>query len=508
MINQIQQGGIIWPGVIPCNSSNPCNKISNGGLDSAAYSVNTNNIAVGGNHIYCWKASHGNPFTSASDRNNIPTTIDWAQYNHDLVMDATPNNTGDGVFQSGLNIQSGRIYFLKFFYSVSNCAFVPSYGYLDNDPDFIPAQTDSFFIKFANGLTNVATTNHQAVPNITQFQTLGQLTNLASSQNPQWIETTLCIKANSNYDALWFYPQQNGSSITRIRIRNIRLYEADAGGPTLNVPCSGSGFFHLGQGCANIPGATYSWSPTTGLSNPNSLNPTVNFSSFSGSRTYTLTVSMGGCSVSDSVTLIQQRPAISLQQQIEICSSNDLPVLLISSPDYSGTPGYGFQWYIWDTNTSQFIIIPGATQQNYSAPAPGVYVLVVTHFATACQNSTFCYVYLAPQNTANTDFGIYSVAQPGLPYFTALVNPANTNWNGLQHGYWISEVDQSFNNPVLVNPPIWGTSGFQWLTNTIIGDPLNGQPFRFQRNRYYEIKHGIWNKCKDWKETRHYIYIN
>ncbi|OWY26051.1 hypothetical protein BVG80_00640, partial [Sphingobacteriales bacterium TSM_CSM] len=74
-----------------------------------------------------------------------------------------------------------------------------------------------------------------------------------------------------------------------------------------------------------VPLTTYSWSPTTGLSNPNISNPTA---SPSGATTYTLTATQGGCSATDQVIVsITSPPVISIAPDpVTVCSGT--PVTL------------------------------------------------------------------------------------------------------------------------------------------------------------------------------------
>lgn len=86
------------------------------------------------------------------------------------------------------------------------------------------------------------------------------------------------------------------------------------------------------------------------------------------------------------------------------------------------------------------------------------------------------------------------------------VNPTiNPSQQGLFHAYYISEVNANFQNPQFVGVA-WGNNGLQLLS---WWDSVNlVQVNQLNRETYYEIKHGIWNECGDWEETRRYVYID
>jgi gliding motility-associated-like protein len=79
---------------------------------------------------------------------------------------------------------------------------------------------------------------------------------------------------------------------------------ADAG-PDRTVCCCGP--LKLQIGSPAVPGLTYSWSPTTGLDDPTSSSPTIDFSTFNGTNiafpsVYEVTVTDAfGCTAKDSV---------------------------------------------------------------------------------------------------------------------------------------------------------------------------------------------------------------
>ena len=142
---------------------------------------------------------------------------------------------------------------------------------------------------------------------------------------------------------------------------------ADAG--TDAAICKGASTTLNGTG-----GGTYSWSPVTGLSNPNIANPVA---SPGVTTTYTLTVTNGGCVSTDDVTVtVNPLPAAALgyayQKTItidhdQVSGGSDLynfPVLIniSSSPDRDGLENVAYGGYVEDTDGYDIIF----TDENYN----------------------------------------------------------------------------------------------------------------------------------------------
>ncbi|MBL8003126.1 MAG: PKD domain-containing protein, partial [Flavobacteriales bacterium] len=124
--------------------------------------------------------------------------------------------------------------------------------------------------------------------------------------------------------------------------------------------------------CGTVPITyTYSWSPSTGLSNPNIANPTANPGS---TTTYTVTVTQvgqPGCTDTDQVTVTVTTPnGAGTDGSVTLCA-NDPPIDLFSSLG-GATPGGTWTAPGGTATTSTFT--PGSS-------APGVYTYTVNSAA-------------------------------------------------------------------------------------------------------------------------------
>ena len=129
-----------------------------------------------------------------------------------------------------------------------------------------------------------------------------------------------------------------------------------------SVQCNGntviSGYLSGGQStsqnvaaCQSQPNLTYSWSPSTGLSNPNIINPLANPST---TTTYTLTATANGCSGSAQRTItVNAVPAVSANASANtLCSGASVTL-----------SGSGASSYAWNNGVSNGVAFtPNATQ--------------------------------------------------------------------------------------------------------------------------------------------------
>lgn len=124
------------------------------------------------------------------------------------------------------------------------------------------------------------------------------------------------------------------------------------------IVCSGipgqfSAVASIGPGSGSTSPLTYSWSPATGLSATNILNPTVNPSS---STTYTLTVTQGTCTSQDQVVVtVNPSPSVTGTSQT-FCPGSTVTL------NATGTPSGGaFLWTPGGQTTNSVTVSPTST---------------------------------------------------------------------------------------------------------------------------------------------------
>ncbi|GAB3577922.1 T9SS type B sorting domain-containing protein [Hymenobacter daeguensis] len=163
--------------------------------------------------------------------------------------------------------------------------------------------------------------------------------------------------------------------------------------------CSGASAT-LGGGTA-IAGTTYSWSPTTGLNNANTLNPTVTGTNTTGApttTTYTLTATTGnGCTATSTVVVTINPAAVADAGPAKSTCSN-VPVAIGSGTAVAGTT------YAWSPATglsSTSVLTPTVTLPNTTgAPITQTYTLTATT-ANGCTATGTVVVTINPAAVAD-----------------------------------------------------------------------------------------------------------
>ncbi len=195
-------------------------------------------------------------------------------------------------------------------------------------------------------------------------------------------------------------------------------------------------------------GTTYSWSPTTGLNDPNIANPVA---SPSATTTYTVTVSNDGrCPDTDNVIVTVNPNPIPNATATDETANNANDGTATSNPT-SGTPAYTYAWS--NSETTQTII----------GLAPGNYTVTVTDSKTCTGEETvtvaefICptFTIMAEQEEATCNgycdgyIGINSVTNGVPPYTYSWSNGATTaTISGLCAGSYTVTVTDDKNCPV------------------------------------------------------------
>jgi len=148
----------------------------------------------------------------------------------------------------------------------------------------------------------------------------------------------------------------------------------------------------------------FSWSPTTGLSNPNIQNP----------------VAAPGESITYTVTVDDGNTAVSAQVSITVNPAPETPIITNEGDYLHSTAASGNQWYNSDG------IIEGATSQDYyPLETDNYYVIVTNEFGCESNSSNVInFIYTGINKNTTGNFNIYPNPSNGM--FTIDLN----NFNG------------------------------------------------------------------------------
>ena len=148
-------------------------------------------------------------------------------------------------------------------------------------------------------------------------------------------------------------------------------------GPALSL-CSGTVSAPLGGTGAPVAGSTYSWSPSTGLSDPSSLHPTVTGTNLTGTpivRIYTLTVTTAAGCVGSATVEVTINPAAVADAGPARATCPNAPVAIGSTPvagtTYAWSPATGLSS---STVSNPTVTLPNPT----NAPITATYTLTAT----------------------------------------------------------------------------------------------------------------------------------
>ena len=148
---------------------------------------------------------------------------------------------------------------------------------------------------------------------------------------------------------------------------NTATFTITCNGTTISSGSLGGGqaFNQVVSSCTTTPPITYSWSPSTGLTNPNAPSP---FASPTTNQTYTLTVTSNGCSNTTSTT-ITVNPSVGFVSTI----SGNNTIIAGTQESYSITPvpSVTYQWAYTESITAPlWINIPNSNTPSISFTWP------------------------------------------------------------------------------------------------------------------------------------------
>lgn len=144
---------------------------------------------------------------------------------------------------------------------------------------------------------------------------------------------------------------------------NSATYSISCNGNVVSTGSLGGGqtFNQIISPCTTIPPITYTWTPSTGLTNPSAPSP---FASPSTNQTYQLSVSSNGCSNSTSTT-INVNPSVGFVSTV----SGNNTIIAGTQESYSITPvpNATYQWAYTESITAPFWInIPNSNTPSIS----------------------------------------------------------------------------------------------------------------------------------------------
>lgn len=140
-------------------------------------------------------------------------------------------------------------------------------------------------------------------------------------------------------------------------------------------------------GSTDIPGQTYAWTPTTGLSDPTIARPVINITTNNVSvpdtfKYYLSASNQNGCSATDSITIVVfPKPIVYVSGKNEICAGESDT---LSGPDYA--LGYSYQWSTGDTSRS-ILVQPSKTTTYTLYTTNGVCVSSPFNFTVIVQDT-------------------------------------------------------------------------------------------------------------------------
>lgn len=261
----------------------PCNNlITNGNFNSTSL-VGTNEFGQG--FVTGWSQAWGTP--EASDAIVTPDLPTYAKF-------WCSDITGEAIM-TPVSISAGTQYVVKFWFQRGLEA--------PNNVDFL------FFRLF-----NVAGTGFplpgSIIPPIPAGQNIVSMTNISGTS---WTEATFCFTADANYTDLLIYTQNlvdlpNGGWIY---LDNIRIFPVGLNVPNYTMNCNSPTVIQ--PNCwlpADI--ASYTWTPSAGLSNANIPNPTV---STNVDRNYSISMNIAACNLTlndNSLVDVPAAPAVSI----------------------------------------------------------------------------------------------------------------------------------------------------------------------------------------------------
>lgn len=209
-------------------------------------------------------------------------------------------------------------------------------------------------------------------------------------------------------------------------------------------------------GTPALPGVIYSWSPSTGLSNPNIAQPSTLTTLTPGEYTYQVSATGNGCTKTDLVKItVRAKPGLSLTNDISICKNASVQIGTspVAGVSYSWSPATGLS----DPNVANPVASPQATT---------TYTLTATDVITGCSMAASTTVTVNLTGAPVLSAANVSDCPGNAVQLNAVVNSAGTfNYVWTPDIYFNSS---RFIADPIVSPPVTTTYQVQ-VTNTANG---------------------------------------
>lgn len=484
--------------------------INNGTLNSTCPGdgYNTQNNCVMG-----WTASHGTPTVMGTIGGNTWAWM-WSY-----------GNTGEGIM-TNYSFQAGQTYQISFRVRATTNIANPNSTVLSS----------SLNARAASGLIPSSSTT---MPSTANSQSIW--TNTVAAVGNNWQNVTVYYSPTSNYAQLWFYPlmtassSANGSAQIQMEVDDVyispalttSLFFENASGVRKTDFCLGENVYLNGTNSNNETRyyidiwrrpigstAAFQWQAQLGATGwTNGQVGVINLTSVFAAQNYTLQAGFEyqvklatannciGWSEATRIFRINANnvsPAFTFQS---FCDTNGTISVTATASDT--TPGISQWWALMEANA------PGATSDAATIGQVGAILMGNTVTFTGLSRTKNYYI----------KHGVYGDCMTWREQRTAL--PQSVSWSNYTTNFSmaiqaaasgsVSVTTTAASNPVFVNHH-WSIfeapNGVTTGNTNVTGNPDQccGNTVTFNNNlvinHWYYIKHGIWNDCMNWNETR------
>jgi len=485
--------------------------INNGTLNSSCIGdgYNTSNQCVSN-----WLATHGTPTAMGTVGGNTWVWL-WSH-----------SNTGEGI-RTSYNFQSGKTYLISFRVRATTNISNPNSTVLNSRLN----------VRAASGLSS---TNTTGIPNPTNVQTIWSET--VANVGSTWRTISLFYTPTSNFSALWLYPlitadsgannsaqiQMEVDDITVNSAINASLFFQNAAGTRKTDFCPGEDVYMNGTNSIDETqyyidiwrrpiGSTgaFQWQTQLGTNgwtlgqvgvlNLSNLFAAQNYFFVDGFE-YQVKLAVGNSCV----------PWVEATRTFRVLSNNASPAftfvsscapngtISVSANATDTTAGLNHWWALMESNAQ------GATSDAATIGQVGLTQSGNTVTFTGLSRTKFYYI----------KHGVYSTCVNWTEQRTAL--PQNVSWSNYTTNFNLAPSSNlngnvtvtaaAHNNPVFVNHHwsiFYAPNGSTTGNSNVPGNPdqcCTNASATFSANlvvnQWYYIKHGVWNDCMPWNETR------